>query len=147
MRPERTGNHPEEIRQRVFLFGTGWEEEQPLGPPHIPGDPTAWKNAWICTDPRGHIQATRTDDAGRTQYIYHPQWRAQQDEKKFNRVLQVAGHLQNTPTRAKNSYMDLRVFGFLTRATRSVHAPTARPSATGVSLSTPTSPIHLPCLY
>lgn len=55
--------------------------------------PPAWKNVWICTDPRGHIQATGTDDAGRTQYIYHPQWRAQQDERKFNRVLDVGDAL------------------------------------------------------
>ena len=38
----------------------------------------------------GHIQAVGTDDAGRRQYLYHPDWRTKRDEMKFDRV-KVAG--------------------------------------------------------
>jgi DNA topoisomerase-1 len=51
--------------------------------------PPAWRDVWICPDPRGHIQAAGTDDAGRRQYLYHPAWHAKQARKKFTRVLQV----------------------------------------------------------
>lgn len=61
--------------------------------------PPAWTNVWICTDPRGHIQATGDDDAGRTQYIYHPQWRIHQDEVKFNRTLEVGDALPTARAR------------------------------------------------
>ena len=45
--------------------------------------PPAWKQVWICPHPNGHIQATGYDDAGRKQYLYHPQWRADRDRDKF----------------------------------------------------------------
>ncbi len=52
--------------------------------------PPAWKDVWICPWPNGHIQALGTDDAGRRQYLYHPDWRAKRDQLKFDRV-KVAG--------------------------------------------------------
>ncbi len=52
--------------------------------------PPAWEDVWICPWPNGHIQAIGTDAAGRRQYLYHPVWRAQRDELKFDRV-KVAG--------------------------------------------------------
>jgi DNA topoisomerase IB len=45
--------------------------------------PPAWRDVWICRDPRGHLQATGIDDAGRKQYLYHPAWREQRDRQKF----------------------------------------------------------------
>jgi DNA topoisomerase IB len=45
--------------------------------------PPAWKDVWICPDAQGHVQAVGTDDAGRRQYIYHPQWHAQRARRKF----------------------------------------------------------------
>jgi DNA topoisomerase I len=33
--------------------------------------PPAWTEVWICTSPRGHIQATGRDQRGRRQYRYH----------------------------------------------------------------------------
>ena len=47
--------------------------------------PPAWKDVWICPHPNGHIQATGIDDAGRKQYLYHPQWREDRDREKFDR--------------------------------------------------------------
>lgn len=49
--------------------------------------PPAWTEVWICPDPRGHMQATGRDARGRKQYRYHPQWRQQQEEVKYDRVL------------------------------------------------------------
>src|SRR6266487_1387890 len=42
--------------------------------------PPAWKDVWICPDPRGHIQAIGNDAAGRKQYRYHDVWRAERDD-------------------------------------------------------------------
>jgi len=41
---------------------------------------------WICTDPRGHLQATGLDARGRLQYRYHADWRAACDALKFRRI-------------------------------------------------------------
>lgn len=55
--------------------------------------PPAWRDVWICPVPHGHLQATGTDDAGRRQYLYHPEWRAKRDRSKFDRIQQAAGLL------------------------------------------------------
>ena len=52
--------------------------------------PPAWTDVWICTDERGHLQATGTDAAGRRQYLYHPDWRIQRDRGKFQRIERFA---------------------------------------------------------
>jgi DNA topoisomerase-1 len=48
--------------------------------------PPAWQDVWICGDPRGHIQATGRDARGRTQYRYHPDFRAHRDVTKCDRL-------------------------------------------------------------
>ncbi|MEE6262382.1 DNA topoisomerase IB [Plantactinospora sonchi] len=73
--------------------------------------PPAWRDVWICPDPRGHIQATGVDEAGRRQYLYHPVWRARRDREKFAHVLEVAEHLGDL---RKHVQSDLRGRG-LTR--------------------------------
>jgi DNA topoisomerase IB len=55
--------------------------------------PPAWQDVWICPDPRGHIQATGTDAAGRRQYLYHEQWRVEQDQRKYDRMLEFGAAL------------------------------------------------------
>ena len=52
--------------------------------------PPAWRKVWICADRRGHIQAIGVDDAGRRQYLYHPQWRVHRDRQKFDEMLSFA---------------------------------------------------------
>jgi DNA topoisomerase-1 len=49
--------------------------------------PPAWRDVWITPHPNGHLQAVGTDDAGRKQYLYHPQWRTSRDAAKFDRIL------------------------------------------------------------
>jgi DNA topoisomerase-1 len=48
--------------------------------------PPAWTDVWICPSPRGHIQAVGRDVKGRKQYRYHPDWRADRDVRKFERM-------------------------------------------------------------
>ncbi len=54
------------------------------------GIPPAWETVWICSSPRGHLQATGTDAAGRKQYLYHEQWRARRDAEKFDDMAEFA---------------------------------------------------------
>ncbi|WP_432476526.1 DNA topoisomerase IB [Nocardioides sp. GXQ0305] len=49
--------------------------------------PPAWEEVWICPADNGHLQAVGTDDAGRRQYLYHPEWRTMRDTEKHERVL------------------------------------------------------------
>jgi DNA topoisomerase-1 len=55
--------------------------------------PPAWRNVWICLRENGHIQATGRDERGRKQYIYHPYWRQQRDETKYEHMLAFAKKL------------------------------------------------------
>jgi DNA topoisomerase-1 len=49
--------------------------------------PPAWTEVWICPQSNGHIQAVGRDGRGRKQYRYHPDYRAAQDEAKFDRTV------------------------------------------------------------
>jgi DNA topoisomerase-1 len=49
--------------------------------------PPAYRDVWICRDPRGHIQATGIDARGRKQYRYHAKWREIRDAHKFERMM------------------------------------------------------------
>jgi DNA topoisomerase I len=55
--------------------------------------PPAWRDVWICRDPRGHLQAVGTDDAGRRQYLYHDAWRRRRDRAKYRRMESFAAAL------------------------------------------------------
>jgi hypothetical protein len=52
--------------------------------------PPAWKDVWISPNPRAKLQATGVDAAGRTQYLYHPAFRAAQERAKFDRLVRFA---------------------------------------------------------
>ena len=49
------------------------------------GLPPAYRDAWFCPEPNGHIQAIGYDDRGRKQYRYHPEFRAKQEAAKYDR--------------------------------------------------------------
>ncbi len=55
--------------------------------------PPAYRDVWICRDPRGHLQATGRDARGRKQYRYHPDWRTRRDLDKFDRMAQFGAAL------------------------------------------------------
>jgi DNA topoisomerase I len=64
--------------------------------------PPAWQDVWISTDRRGHLQATGRDARGRKQYRYHPDWRAQRDEVKYDRLLDFAAALPRIRRRVRH---------------------------------------------
>jgi DNA topoisomerase I len=70
--------------------------------------PPAWRDAWICMDPRGHLQATGVDAAGRKQYLYHARWRAHRDRHKFDSMLAFGAVL---PQLRRGVARDLRIEG------------------------------------
>ena len=49
--------------------------------------PPAYEDVWICTSPRGHLQATGRDARGRKQYRYHPDWTRARGDHKHSRML------------------------------------------------------------
>ncbi|MBW9092450.1 DNA topoisomerase IB [Microbacterium jejuense] len=65
--------------------------------------PPAWHDVWISARPDGHIQAVGVDDAGRTQYLYHPEWTAGRDRGKFARSLALAEALPRARARVTTS--------------------------------------------
>ncbi|HEY1605818.1 MAG TPA: DNA topoisomerase IB [Allosphingosinicella sp.] len=50
------------------------------------GMPPAYVRCWFCPKPNGHIQATGYDARGRKQYRYHPDFRARQESRKYERL-------------------------------------------------------------
>lgn len=46
--------------------------------------PPAYRDAWFCPSPNGHILATGIDDRGRKQYRYHPEFRSARESEKFD---------------------------------------------------------------
>jgi DNA topoisomerase IB len=55
--------------------------------------PPAWKDVWISPRPGAKLQATGVDVAGRRQYLYHPDFRAQQEQAKFDKLVRFAERL------------------------------------------------------
>ncbi|MES2445009.1 MAG: DNA topoisomerase IB [Pseudomonadota bacterium] len=72
------------------------------------GLPPAYRDAWFCPDPDGHIQATGYDDRGRKQYRYHTGFREAQEAAKYDRCGVFGEHLPRL--RAKVEH-DLKLRG------------------------------------
>jgi DNA topoisomerase I len=92
--------------------GVRVEEPEDLARIRELGIPPAWEDVWICADPRGHIQATGVDAAGRKQYRYHDEWRRRRDAQKFEEMLDFARAL---PALREHVAADLRGGDALTR--------------------------------
>ena len=77
--------------------GDGWRFLKPDGSIVVDEDeiarikklaiPPAYTEVWICTNPRGHLQAVGRDARGRKQYRYHARWRVIRDEAKYGKML------------------------------------------------------------
>ena len=52
--------------------------------------PPAWKDVWISPSARSKLQATGVDAAGRKQYLYHPAYRAKQEQAKYDKLVRFA---------------------------------------------------------
>jgi DNA topoisomerase I len=57
------------------------------------GIPPAWRDVRIAPNPRAHIQALGVDEAGRDQYIYHPDWELRREDKKQRRLAALTAAL------------------------------------------------------
>ncbi len=55
--------------------------------------PPAWREVRISPRPGAKLQATGIDRAGRLQYLYHPDFRARQEEAKFDKLIRFAEKL------------------------------------------------------
>jgi len=55
--------------------------------------PPAWKDVWISPHATAKLQATGVDRAGRRQYLYHPEYRARQEQEKFDKLVRFAERL------------------------------------------------------
>ncbi len=65
------------------------------------GLPPAYDNAWFCTDPNGHLQATGIDARGRKQYRYHADFRAKRDSAKYDGLLEFGKALPSIRRRVE----------------------------------------------
>ena len=72
--------------------------------------PPAWKDVWISPNPRAKLQATGIDRAGRRQYLYHPEFRARQEQAKFDKLVRFAEKLPELRT-AMAEHVDLEELG------------------------------------
>ena len=52
--------------------------------------PPAWRDVWISSRPGAKLQATGIDAAGRRQYLYHPDYRARQEQAKYDKLIRFA---------------------------------------------------------
>jgi DNA topoisomerase-1 len=68
--------------------------------------PPAWREVWISPRPAAKLQATGIDAAGRRQYLYHPEFRARQEEAKFQKLIRFAEHLPEL-REAMSGHMEL----------------------------------------
>ncbi len=55
--------------------------------------PPAWKDVWISPRTNAKLQATGYDAAGRKQYLYHPAFRAAQEEAKYDSLIRFGERL------------------------------------------------------
>lgn len=70
--------------------------------------PPAWKDVWICSNPKGHLQVTGRDARGRKQSRYHPHWRSVRDETKYERMIFFGAALPDIRERVEE---DLKIPG------------------------------------
>jgi DNA topoisomerase IB len=55
--------------------------------------PPAWKDVWISPGAKAKLQATGYDKAGRKQYLYHADYRAAQEQAKYDKLIGFAEKL------------------------------------------------------
>jgi DNA topoisomerase I len=68
--------------------------------------PPAWKDVWIAPSARAKVQATGVDAAGRKQYLYHPEYRARQEQAKYDKLIRFAEKLPQL-RQAMSEHMEL----------------------------------------
>ena len=67
--------------------------------------PPAWKDVWISANASSKLQATGVDGASRKQYLYHPSFRAQREQEKYDKLIRFAEGLPDL-REAMSEHMD-----------------------------------------
>jgi DNA topoisomerase I len=67
--------------------------------------PPAWRDVWISPSATAKLQATGIDSAGRRQYLYHEEFREQQEQEKYDRLIRFAERLPDL-RKAMADHMD-----------------------------------------
>ena len=73
--------------------------------------PPAWKDVWISPRAGAKLQATGVDKAGRRQYLYHPEFRARQEQAKFDSLVLFAERLPEL-RKAMDKHLDQEPLSF-----------------------------------
>lgn len=63
--------------------------------------PPAWRDVKLAADPLAHIQVCGVDDAGRVQYIYHPDWEARRTRRKQKQLALLTAALPRLRRRVR----------------------------------------------
>ncbi|HKS26389.1 MAG TPA: hypothetical protein VJS44_01155 [Pyrinomonadaceae bacterium] len=71
--------------------------------------PPAWKHVRISPRPKSRLQAIGVDTSGRIQYLYHPQFAARQQRKKYEKIERFGEHL---PSLRRRTNEDISREGF-----------------------------------
>jgi DNA topoisomerase-1 len=71
--------------------------------------PPAWEHVRISPSARSRIQAVGIDTSGRVQYIYHPQFAARQQRKKYQKIERFGEYL---PQLRRKTNEDINLEGF-----------------------------------
>jgi DNA topoisomerase-1 len=73
--------------------------------------PPAWREVWISPRASAKLQATGVDSAGRVQYLYHPEFRARQEQAKFDKLVSFGEKLPDLRA-AMAEHMELEPLTF-----------------------------------
>jgi DNA topoisomerase-1 len=73
--------------------------------------PPAWRDVWISPRSGAKLQATGVDRAGRRQYLYHPAYRARQEQEKFDNLIRFAEKLPDLRA-AMAKHIEQEAFSF-----------------------------------
>lgn len=63
--------------------------------------PPAWRDVRIARGPRAPLQAIGLDSKGRTQYLYHPDFRKKRDDEKYLRIVRFGEALPRLRSRVR----------------------------------------------
>lgn len=68
--------------------------------------PPAWREVRIAAEPEAHLQAVGRDEAGRLQYIYHPDWEHIRSARKVARLKELGDALPDLRKRLAGHLRD-----------------------------------------
>jgi DNA topoisomerase I len=102
---QRRGFRYEDSRGRTITHAAALERIDALR------IPPAWKDVWISPRVGAKLQATGVDKAGRRQYLYHPEFRARQEQAKFDKLVRFAERLPDL-RKAMSKHLDQEPLSF-----------------------------------